>query len=64
MKRGYPPLAAPTTENPQIEFRAMTGEVENRTNTADETWVGANDGLKMVPALLFVFVQVAPGAGE
>ena len=32
----------------------MTREMENRKSKADEAWVGANDGLKMVPALLFI----------
>jgi hypothetical protein len=65
MKRGWHVLAAATAELPQIECRAMmTGEIENRTSTAVEAWVRAAEVLHVVPALLFVLVQVAPDAGE
>jgi hypothetical protein len=52
------------SERPHIEFRTVTREMENRKSKVSEAWVKATDGLKMVLALLFILVQVAPTRPE
>jgi len=64
MKRGTPSFAAHAAEAPPIECRAVTTEVENRTSKVSEARAKATDGLKLLFALLFVLVQLAPNVPE